>query len=289
MLHTPLADGLDLGRRHFLVHLGIAVFSAAEEALQEFAAGGLAGFRIREVDLQPDLLRHIVGGAEDLLRFRREGRHVAAAARTGADQHQAPDQLRGLQRDLLGDEAADREAEDINLLESQRLDEGDGVSTHLLERGRHLPARAGNARIVEQNHLSRRREAFGHRRIPIVDRPGEVLVENERHAARFAEATIGEADAVGLDELRRRSLVAMNHFWTAMNHHGRALFTQPAPRRVRAPGLLSRNRRRSAPWAPRSARSPRQLLRSPYWETPRPTPPHAQAWGCQPKATDRPG
>ena len=50
-LHTPLADGLDLGGRHFLVHLGIPVFSAAEEALQEFAAGGLAGFRVGEVDL----------------------------------------------------------------------------------------------------------------------------------------------------------------------------------------------------------------------------------------------
>jgi hypothetical protein len=32
----------------------------------------------------------------------------------------------------------------------------------------------------------------------------EVLVEEERHAARFAEATIREANAVGLDELRRR-------------------------------------------------------------------------------------
>jgi hypothetical protein len=66
----------------------------------------------------------------------------------------------------------------------------------------------------------------------MVHRPGEVLVENERYAARFTEATIGEADAVGLDELRRRGLVGMSHFWAgmhhcwaAMNHHGRALFT----------------------------------------------------------------
>src|SRR5437899_4697354 len=92
---------------------------------------------------------------------------------------------------------------------------------------------------------------------------GEVLVEDERHSAGFAEASIGEADAVGLDELRRRGLVRMNHFGAAMNHDGRALITQPAPRRARAPGLLSRNRRRSAPWAPRSPRSPRQLLRPP--------------------------
>src|SRR5258706_4209054 len=99
---------------------------------------------------------------------------------------------------------------------------------------------------------------------------GEVLVENERHSAGFAEASIGEADSVGLDELRRRGLVgmyhfwaAMKHFWAGMNHDGRALIIQPAPHRVKVLGLLSRNRRRSAPWAPRSPRSPRQLLRPP--------------------------
>src|SRR5258705_3171575 len=45
----------------------------------------------------------------------------------------------------------------------------------------------------------------------MVHRPGEVLVEDERHAARFAEAAIGEADAVRFDELRRRGLVGVNH------------------------------------------------------------------------------
>src|ERR1700674_4168262 len=50
-----------------------------------------------------------------------------------------------------------------------------------------------------------------------------MLVENERYAVRLAEATIGEADAVGLDELRRRGLVGINHY-------GRALITQSAPR-----------------------------------------------------------
>jgi hypothetical protein len=187
---TLLRD--EKGRLKSLSLLGIAVFSAAEEALQEFAAGGLAGFRVGEVDLQPDLLRHLVGGAEDLLRFRREGRHVLAAARAGADQHQAPDQLTSLQRDLLGDEAADRETEHINLLQSQRLDEGDGVGAHLLERGRHLARAVGNARVVEQDHLPRRREAVGHQRVPVVHRAGEMHVEDERHTTRFAEASVSE-------------------------------------------------------------------------------------------------
>jgi hypothetical protein len=38
---------------------------------------------------------------------------------------------------------------------------------------------------------------------------GEMLVENEWYAAGFTEATIGKADAVGIDELRRRRLVCV--------------------------------------------------------------------------------
>src|SRR5882762_8183119 len=45
----------------------------------------------------------------------------------------------------------------------------------------------------------------------MVHRPGEVLVEDERHADNLAEPAIGEADAVRFDELRRRGLVGVNH------------------------------------------------------------------------------
>src|SRR5882757_2202930 len=64
-------------------------------------------------------------------------------------------------------------------------------------------------------------------------------------------------------------------------------FSPLTPRRIRALGLLSRNRCRSAPWAPRSARSPLQFLRPPLWEILLPTPPYAEAWACRPKATGR--
>src|ERR1700752_1332225 len=60
----------------------------------------------------------------------------------------------------------------------------------------------------------------------MVHRPHEMLVENERPPGRLPEAAIGEADAVGLDELCWCGLVGvshvlarMRHFWTGMNHH----------------------------------------------------------------------
>ncbi len=42
---------------------------------------------------------------------------------------------------------------------------------------------------------------------------GEVLVEDERHATRFAKTAIGESDAVGFNELCRRGLVSV------LGHH----------------------------------------------------------------------
>jgi hypothetical protein len=85
----------------------------------------------------------------------------------------------------------------------------DCVGAHLLERGRNLAGAAGNACVVEQNHLTVARQAIRHRRVPVIHGADVVLIEHEWHAARLAEAAVGEADAVGFDELRRRGLVGM--------------------------------------------------------------------------------
>src|ERR1700730_10223885 len=271
---APFADRLDLGGRDFLVDFGIAVLGAQPEPLEELAACSLALLGARKVDAKPKMIGLVIGGAEDFLRLWRERSHALAAARAGADQDQAPHEVGRLKGDLLHDKAADRKAEHIDLRQSQRLDKRDRVGPHLLARGRNLAGAARYAGVVEQNDLALRREAIGHRRIPMVHRTGEVLVENERYAVPLAEAAIGKADAVGLDELGRRGLVGTNrfgagtnYFRAGMNHYGRAFITQPALHRARAQELLSRNRRRSAPWVTRSPRSPRQFLHPTYWVT----------------------
>ena len=47
------------------------------------------------------------------------------------------------------------------------------------------------------------RQPVGHRRIPMVHGAAEMDIHDDRHAAGFAEAAIGKADSVGLDELGR--------------------------------------------------------------------------------------
>ena len=93
---------------------------------------------MRKVHVKPKMIGLVIGGAEDFLRLWSERSHALAAARAGADQDQAADEIGGLKCDFLRDKAADRKAEHIDFRQSQRLDEGHRVGAHLLERSGHL-------------------------------------------------------------------------------------------------------------------------------------------------------
>src|ERR1700722_12082764 len=225
-------------------------------ALQELASRRLACRGRTEFDREPDILGRIGGGAKEPPCSLGQQFHSLTAARTCAIDDQPANEIGRLQHDFLRDYAADREAKYVNLLQAQRLDQGDSVSAHPLERRWDLARAAGDARVVEQDHLTVASEAIRHSRVPIIHGADVVLVEDDRHTAGLAEAAIGEADAVGLYELCRCGLVCVviHHKSPCGGSHG---VSQPAPHRGRAPRLPSRNRRRSAPWAPRSTRSPR--------------------------------
>src|ERR1700723_424957 len=71
---------------------------------------------------------------------------------------------------------------------------------------------------IEQDHLTVASEAIRHRRVPIIHGADVVLAKNEGHSSGLAEAAIGEADAVGLNELCRCGLVSMNHYGRSLCH-----------------------------------------------------------------------
>src|ERR1700719_1439270 len=210
LLDAPLANRFDLGGRHLVVHFGIAALLTTMRALQVLPSRRLARRGRTEFDREPDTLGRIVGvGAKEppcSLGYRL---HSLTAARTCAIDDHPANEIGRLQSDFLHDQAADREAKYVNLLQAQRLDEGDGVGGHLLERRRDLAGAAGDARVVEQDHLTVASEAMRHHRVPVIHGADVVLVEDERHAAGLAESAIGEADSVSLNELCRRGLVAV--------------------------------------------------------------------------------
>jgi len=193
----------------------------------------IGGFVAQEITLQaPELVRRLVlvgtgharrpehgdphaGSATDL---RREGRHCSGTPRgpwlpTSTKRRTSSGACSVIS---WATEAADRDAEHINLLQSQRLRKAMalapissnvvGTSPELLE----MPS------VVEQDHLPRRREAVGHPRIPMVDRPGEVLVENERHATRFAGSDDGRSGCRWPRRTASARSGGYESFWAAM-------------------------------------------------------------------------
>jgi hypothetical protein len=117
---SPITDGRNLRWRDLVTNRSVTVLSAREIAFQEGTAGCLALFRIREEDLEPQVLGRIVGGAEN----RRSLRCNVARAisrtmvtRCGSDQNELANQLGTVERDLLSNHSTDREAENVYLLE----------------------------------------------------------------------------------------------------------------------------------------------------------------------------
>src|SRR4029077_6299480 len=254
--------------RNLVVHLGIASLLTKMLALQEFQSRRLARLGGTEEDREPEMLGRIIGGAEDPLCYLGQRFHSLTAARTGAHQDQLANEIGRLQRDFLRDHAADREAEHIHLVQTKCSAERDRVGAHLLERGRNFAGAAGNAGVVEQDHLTVATQAIGHRRVPVIHGARIVLVEDDWHSAGLAESTISEADSVGLDELRRRGLVGMNHDGRSLNYSAGST----------APGTSAR--------AALAQSTSFCTVGAPISPSP---PPHAPAWGCRPKVTGRPG
>src|SRR6202140_193394 len=218
LLDAPLAHRFDLGGRHLVVYLGIAALLPKMCALQELPSRRLACRGRTEFDREPDILGRIVGGAKEPPCSLGQQLHSLTAAWTCAIDDQPANEIGRLQHDFLRDHAADREAKYVNLLQAQRFDEGDCVSAHRLDRRRDLAGAAGDARVVEQDHLPVASEAIRHRRVPIIHGADVVLVEDDRHTAGLAESAIGEADSVSLYELCRRGLVSMNHYGRSLYH-----------------------------------------------------------------------
>src|SRR5439155_20401440 len=104
------------------------------------------------------------------------------------------------------DTAAEGEPEEIDLLEAERADEGDGVSRHLLDRVRDRSARRADPAVVEGDHPTLRGDAVDDSRVPVVEDRGQVVQEDEWDAAVWTELPVGEPHAAGVDGVRRRVL-----------------------------------------------------------------------------------
>ena len=129
-----------------------------------------------------------------------------AARGAGSGEDHLAHELRLLLRDHLGDHAAHREPEQVDLIEAEGADEGDGVARHLLDRRRRGPAGGADTAVVEGDDPMLGGDAVHDSGVPVVQDRGQVGEEDHRHPAARAELTVGELHAAGVDGLRRRGL-----------------------------------------------------------------------------------
>jgi hypothetical protein len=113
------------------------------------------------------------------------------------------------QRNLLRDEAADGESQQIDLTEVHGGEERDGVACHLLHRVRRCPGGATDPGVVEGDDPPGRGQRVDQRGIPVVEVAAEVLEQDQRHVILAAAGVaVRIVDAVGCaDQLVRKSRV----------------------------------------------------------------------------------
>ena len=132
---------------------------------------------------------------------------VLAASRRGPDEDHPPEDRRPVLHHLKRDHPAERVPEDIAPADSECLEKGHGVPRHCRDRRRYLPAGAADAGVVEQDDLSSSRERIGHRWIPVVERSGEVLQEEQWQPRAVAESPVRVRMVIHLEKLRRRARI----------------------------------------------------------------------------------
>ena len=119
-----------------------------------------------------------------------------AALRRSADEDQLAYQPSVFGGDLLGDETAERKAQQVDLGKVEQNDERDRVSRHRRDIVGRLAGRAADAGVVEHDDGTIGGQRVDDGGIPRIDVAREVLQENQRRSGSGAEAAIGEADSV---------------------------------------------------------------------------------------------
>ncbi len=126
----------------------------------------------------------------------------------GAREDDSAHQLRFLGRDDLGDEAAHRQAEQVDLFEAQGADEQHRVAGHRLDGVGGVSAGRADSAVVEGDHPAPGGESVDDAGVPVVQDRGQVVEQDQRYAVSFrAELPVGEVDAAHGHRSGRRVLV----------------------------------------------------------------------------------
>src|SRR5262249_7976030 len=114
-------------------------------------------------------------------------------------------------RQLLRDHSAERVSEDVAYRHAKTIQKGQSVSRHAGDCRRYRARGASDAGVVEKNDFPAGCERIGDRRVPVVERAGEVLKTEKRTCGARAKAAVGIPLFTNLQELGWSSDVAGYH------------------------------------------------------------------------------
>jgi hypothetical protein len=115
--------------------------------------------------------------------------HAGSALRRRRSEHEPPDERGPAQRHVLGEEGSQRESQDVDLRQVQRVDEGDGVLRHLRDRAGRGTAHATDAGVVEGDDPSVGGQRVHQHRVAVVEVSSEVHQQHQRRRRRQVRGT----------------------------------------------------------------------------------------------------
>src|SRR5258708_6535497 len=211
---VTLSPGLDrrkLSLNGFVAYGRVEVLRAFFQAPQEVVGRRLAVARLPK---EQKMLRMLVGGtclAKRVLQNGTDIRDAGAASRAGSRENDFAHQTRLLLRDDLRDEAAEREAEEIDFAKTLSAYERDRILSHLLDRFGGRASGSADPTIVEGNNVVLRRQAIHDPRIPILQHRRQMVKEHQGNTALLANFPVHEVRAVHIDRFVRRILNGHSH------------------------------------------------------------------------------
>jgi hypothetical protein len=185
-------DRGDLAGPGRLGHLGAAVRDPGGDPGEVVVPGGAPRVGIGEEQVH-QLLRAGVGlghdGPHPVVGRRRPG-DLAAGVAGGQDE--PTDEVGPLQRDVLGDGAAERPAEEVDPGEAEGLDELDGAVSEPLDRVTRGARTVARSDVVEHDHVVVGGEPVQERGVPPVEGGPDPVQQDQRDAAAQADPPVGE-------------------------------------------------------------------------------------------------
>ena len=202
--HLRLDGGVADGR----VAIVLAIVQASEEDI-----GGVLTFRgLREEQEMLGVLALSASIGKGLLQHRADILDAFATGRAGAGEDELAHQFGAGLDDQLADEAAHREAEQVDLGQAEGFDEGDRVLCHVVNIVGRFAAGAADAAIVENDDMVFAGEAIDNAGIPVVEHGRQMIKQQQRNATLLPEFAIGEGGAIYICLLGRRIFKGRCHF-----------------------------------------------------------------------------